>query len=114
MNENILTTTKKMLGLSSTDSSFNDDILVCINSSVANLSQLGVAIEEGIEVTSNTTYNNITTNTVLISMIKPFIYIQTRLLFDPPSSSSVMESLKSQLKELEWRLYTWRDYSNGR
>lgn len=108
MNENILTTTKKMLGLDSTDTSFDVDILLAINSAVSSLAQLGVAAAQGVDVTSATTYSSISTSRILIQMVKPYIYIKTRLLFDPPSSA-VQTSLENQLTELEWRLYTWAD-----
>ena len=35
--------------------------------------------------------------------------LKVRLLFDPPQSSSVMDAIKSQISELEWRLYALCD-----
>ena len=39
-----------------------------------------------------------------MEMVKTYVSKKTRLIFDPPTSSSVMEALKGIISELEWRL----------
>ena len=37
-------------------------------------------------------------------MVKTYIYMKVRLIFDPPTISSVIDAYKNQIAELEWRL----------
>ena len=39
-----------------------------------------------------------------LELIKSYVYIKTRMLFDPPSSSTVLDALSRQAEELAWRL----------
>ena len=38
-------------------------------------------------------------------MAKDYIQLRTRLIFDPPSSSFVIDLFKKNADELEWRMY---------
>lgn len=113
MADNVLITTKKMLGLSEDDTSFDVDVLLSINSAMSNLTQLGVNSIAGIEITDSTTYDDITSNITIRNYAKSYLYLKTRLLFDPPSSSFVLESIKAQVAELEWRICTWQEIHGG-
>ena len=106
MSENILSVTKKLLGLSEEDHSFDLDVLIGINSAIGTLAQLGVTGITNIEVDDTTSYSDLVANEVILSMVKQYIYMKTRLAFDPPHSS-VLSSFNEQIKELEWRMYTW-------
>ena len=37
-------------------------------------------------------------------MAKTYVYLKTKLIFDPPLSSTVIECYKESIREIEWRL----------
>lgn len=85
--------------------SFDLELLVHINSAFAELTQLGVGPKEGFFVSDkNTTWYDFIPDDVLLSMVKNYIYLKVKVAFDPPTSSSVLESYKQMIAELEWRL----------
>lgn len=106
--DSILQTTKKLLGVAPSITDFDPDVLSAINASMFTLKQLGVNAKEGVMVyDESTTYQEVfgEDNPDLdISAIKQYIYCCTRLIFDPPQASSLLQALQEQKKELEWRL----------
>lgn len=105
MEESILNTIKTMLlgsGLEVTD--FDTDLIVLINSALSNMVQFGVS-DKQFQITGSTeTWNQLITNENILASVKEYIYIRAKLLFDPPSSSIVMEAYKEIMKEDEWRI----------
>lgn len=102
--DSILDSIKKLLGIQPEYTSFDEDIIVAINTSFATLNQLGVGPEGGYMIEDNTqTWNDYITTTNL-NMVKTYIYLKSRLLFDPPTGG-VLDAIKNQLAELEFRLY---------
>lgn len=104
MNDSILTTIKKLLGIAEDDTSFDTDVIVNINMALNILNQLGVGPETGFSITGNTeTWSDYISDMSKLEMIKTYIYLKVKLIFDPPQSSRVIESIENQIKELEWR-----------
>lgn len=105
--ESILTSIKKLLGISEGYTQFDDDIIMHINTVFLNLTQLGVGPETGFSIEDDSTYwedfVDIESKSQLHA-IKSYIYLKVKLLFDPPLSSSVIESMNRMIAELEWRL----------
>lgn len=103
--ESILTSIKKLLGIEKKYTQFDEDIIMHINSVFLNLTQLGVGPAEGflIEDDSATWYDFIGDSNQL-QAVKTYMYLKVKLLFDPPLSSSVIESMNRMISELEWRL----------
>ena len=102
--DSILDSIKKLLGIQPEYTSFDEDIIVAINTSFATLNQLGVGPEGGYMIEDNTqTWNDYITTTNL-SMVKTYVHLKSRLLFDPPTGG-VLDAIKNQLSELEYRLY---------
>ena len=103
--ESILNEIKKMLGIEAEYKHFDVDIIVHINAALMTLHQLGVGPEEPALITSELdTWHNVLGDIRLIQAVKTYIYLKVRLVFDPPSSSFVLDALKRQADELEWRL----------
>lgn len=110
MDESILTTIKALLGLESDYDAFDGEILVFINTSFLALRQLGVSSAEGFSVKDSTeTWTDLLGTTVDLDAVKSYIYIKVRLLFDPPSSSYVLDAFTKQLAELEFRINVTAD-----
>lgn len=105
--DSILTSIKKMLGMTEDYTEFDTDLIIHINSVFSTLTQIGVGPTEGfmIEDESSVWSDFIGTESKW-NFVKTYVYLKVRLLFDPPNSGSVMESINNQIKELEWRLFT--------
>lgn len=106
MNESILITIKKMLGLDASYNAFDIDIITFINSAFMVLKQIGVKADEGFMITG---YDETWTDVLdgyetAFEVIKTYIYLRVRILFDPPSSSVVLTSYENLIKEYEWRI----------
>jgi hypothetical protein len=106
MVESILDTIKQMLGIPSTDTAFDNDILVNINSAFMVLHQLGVGPElSPYSIEDNTpTWVDFLTDTVYYSVVKTYIYLKVKVVFDPPGTSFLLDAMQRQIQELEWRL----------
>ena len=106
MEESILKTIKQLIGCPDDFEQFDLDLIVHINSAFATLTHLGVGPKEGYRITgADNAWGEFEDDAQKLSLIKDYVYIKTRLLFDPPTSGSLMDSLKEQLNEMEWRLY---------
>ena len=102
INGSILDTIKQMLG-SNTDTTFDVDIIIGINSAISRLTQLGVGVSEGYEIQDSTnTWTDFLDGDKRFSFVKSYIYLKTKLIFDPPVNSAILESMNNQIKELEW------------
>lgn len=106
MSTSILTDVKKLLGFDSTYTAFDTDIIIGINSAIGVLYQLGVANDDECVVVTGTTetWDDIIDDAANLEMIKQYVYLRTRRIFDPPASSSVMQAIDNEVKELEWRI----------
>ena len=105
LNESILDSIKKLLGLSSDYTAFDTDIITHINTTFMILQQLGVGPDNGFSISDNTTkWNEFIDNENKFHAVKTYIYLKVRLIFDPPSSSTIVESYNRTISELEYRL----------
>lgn len=106
VNESILTSIKKLLGPEEEVTHFDTDIMIHINSSIMALTQLGVGPQEGYFITSkdNVWSEFIGTDEKKFQAVKTYIYIQVKLVFDPPTSATVIAAMQSSAKELGDRL----------
>lgn len=103
--DSVLNSIKKLLGIQESYTIFDADLIMHINSTFAMLNQIGIGPKEGFMIEdSYTTWDEYITQ-ANESMVKSYIYLKVRLLFDPPSNNSLTESINRQLSELEWRLY---------
>lgn len=114
MDESILNTIKKMLGLQADYTPFDTDIIVLINTALMVLQQLGVGPNEGLTITGSTeTWESLTDSNVMLEGAKTYIYLSVKIVFDPPASSVLMEAMKSLKEELEWRLREQAEFYPG-
>ena len=103
--ESILTSTKKMLGITEEYEHFDKDIIMHINSVFMILDQIGVGPEGGFYIEDDTkTWGDYLGDTTQLPMVKSYLFMKVRLLFDPPASSAVMECMKQMISEMEFRL----------
>ena len=104
--ESILTSIKKLLGIAEEYEHFDNDIIMHINSVFMILTQLGVGPSKGFMITdSSASWDDfLPEGGEKLQAVKTYMYMKVRLMFDPPTSSAVMESMNRTVSELEWRL----------
>lgn len=103
--ESILTSIKKMLGITEEYKHFDMDIIIHINSALMVLKQLGVGPADGFSITGDTeTWDDYLTDPEKLELVKSYVYLKVKMIFDPPLSSAVMEAMNRQISEFEWRL----------
>lgn len=110
--DSILLSIKKMLNVHVCDDSFDTDIITLINSTFVTLNQIGVGPVEGFYITDQRDKWDefiADADDISINSVKTYIYLKVRLVFDPPTSSSVMEAINKNINELEWRLNVMAD-----
>lgn len=105
MDDNILVSIKRMLGIEPECKSFDQEITFHINSTLSSLIQLGVTlIRDRIE--SNTLWDDILDEeNYNADLIKDYLFLKVRSMFDPPTTSFLLDALKNNISELEWRIY---------
>lgn len=107
MNDSILISIKKLLGIDKDYKNFDSDIIMHINTVFTILNQLGVGPDEGFSIEDEkdewSDYVDLDSEKNF-NAIKSYIHLKVKLLFDPPLNSTVMEAMKQTINELEWRL----------
>lgn len=111
ISESILTSIKKLLGIDENYTHFDADIIMHINSVFSILTQMGVGPANGFSISGkdDTWSAFITDKPNIFSLVKSYVYMKVRLLFDPPLSSAAIESINRQISEFEWRLFVAAD-----
>ena len=112
MEQSILKSTKKILGVAEDYTVFDLDIITHINSAFSTLTQLGVGPTVGfmiddesevwddfIDVDLDPQYNS----------VKSYVFLKVRQLFDPPQTSYLITAVEKQIQELEYRLNVHRE-----
>lgn len=101
----ILYTIKKMLGvITEDDSAFDTELLIFINATILDLIQNGIGPNSGLVVDESTLWSEITNNKSDLEALKNYIFIKSKLNFDPPSNSFVQENYNKLKDEILWRL----------
>lgn len=105
MNESILTSVKKLLGITEDYTPFDVDIITHINTAFMILNQLGVGPTKCFSISDKTSaWSDFLGDSVEYEAVRSYVYLKVRMLFDPPTNSNAMEATKRMIEELEWRL----------
>ena len=108
--ESILTSIKKLLGIAEEYEHFDSDLIMHINSVFMILTQLGVGPAEGFIIEDKTyTWTEFIADPLQLQTVKSYMHLKVKLLFDPPLSSAVIESMNRMISEFEWRLNVGAD-----
>lgn len=106
----ILDTIKQMLGIESTDVSFDKDLIIFINSALMVMAQLGVGPSEGFLITSkDNTWTELLGDRKDLNSVQAAIYLRVRLIFDPPQNSFLVAAIEKQIQEYDWRIEAWHN-----
>ena len=109
MENSILKSTKKILGLAEEDTAFDHDIVVHINSVFADLEQLGLGPVDGFEIGDDgseewETYVTTSVTSMKLNSVRSYMYLRVKHLFDPPTIGYLKDAAEEQIRKAEWRL----------
>lgn len=103
--DTILGTIKKLIGIDYEYTKFDMDIILHINTAFSILSRISSVVKQGYRIIDN---NNLwaeyTDDPELLSLVQEYLYEYCKIKFDPPTSSMVMEAMKESIKELEFSI----------
>lgn len=111
MEQSILKSTKKILGLAEDYTPFDLDVITHINAAFSILDQLGVGPSGGFMIEDDSTvWGDYVVPPNQLHLVKTYIYLKVRFLFDPPATSYLITATENQIKEYEWRLNVFREW----
>lgn len=103
--DSILDSVKKMLGIEAEYTVFDTDIIMFINAVFNILMQMGIGPQTGFSISDNNSkWGDYIEDTSKLEMVKPYIYMKVRMMFDPPQGGPLIDAYNKQISELEWRL----------
>jgi hypothetical protein len=103
----ILNSMKKMLGIDESYDVFDTDITVHINTVFSVLHSIGASPPDGFVIFGpEETWEQFLENRKHVEMVKSYMYLKIRLVFDTPTTSIAADAFKKQADEYEWRLST--------
>lgn len=105
MDDSILLIIKGMLGLAQDYTPFDAELVGHINSAIMAAHQLGIG-KNDFEITgADETWRDwLGERPEKFPAIRHYIYMRTKLSWDPPANSFVVNSLQKQIDEMTWRL----------
>ena len=106
MDDSILNSVKDMIAGGAIHEHFDNELIMCINSVIATLRQIGIGPEEGLVIDGASTWSDLIGDSQKLEPVKSYVAFKVRMMFDPPASSAISEAIKENIKELEWRLGT--------
>jgi hypothetical protein len=116
MESSILISTKKVLGIPETDTSFDLDVILHINTAFGVLMQLGIGPAVGFSIENElAVWDDFIdplgspNNLALQSIVRTYVFLKVKMLFDPPGTSYLISAMTDQIEEYEWRLVTLKE-----
>ena len=110
MEQSILTSTKKILGLAEDYTAFDLDVITHINTAFSILTQLGIGPPQGFAIQdASTEWNEYLADDLRLNTVRTYMFLKVRQLFDPPATSYLISAVDNQIRELEWRMNVYRE-----
>jgi len=108
--QSILKSTKKILGLPDDYTVFDLDVITHINTAFSTLTQLGVGPSTGFMIEDATpVWNDFIGADPQYNAVKSYVFLKVKSMFDPPQTSYLITAQNEQMRELEWRLNVRRE-----
>lgn len=102
--ESILNSIKKLLGMPADYTAFDTDVIMHINSVFNILRQLGIGPSQGFVIKdASAKWSDFLGDDITLELVKTYMYMKVKLIFDPPLNASVLQSYKESIAEFEWR-----------
>jgi hypothetical protein len=110
METSILISTKKVLGIAEEYTAFDEDVIMHINTAFSTLTQLGVGPPDGFMIEDATAvWTDFISDDIQYNAVKSYVFLRVKHLFDPPTTSYLINASEEQIQELEWRLNVHRE-----
>lgn len=107
MEQSVLTSIKNALGLAEDYHVYDDELVMHINSVFSILHNIGGTPKEGFSITGpNQVWGDFLVEQNQTNMIRTYVFLKVRMIFDPPSTSFTQTAVQEQIKELEFRIQT--------
>lgn len=102
----ILLSIKKAIGAAPDYTPFDVDIIMHINSQLANLYQIGLDAARSVVVDGPDQLwtDLIPAGDSRLQFVKTYVYAKVKMIFDPPTSTAQMQALKDAAAESEFRI----------
>ena len=111
MDESILVSIKKILGISYEYDVFDQDLIIHINTVLMILNQMGIGKNGFMIHDDSSTWRDFLGDANLnMNAVITWTALKVRMIFDPPITSAIAEAINSNLRELEWRIYITENY----
>ena len=105
MFDSVLLSTKQMLGISPEDTSFDVNVIMCINTALTILMDLGLTeVEDEMVIDDDMTWDDLLGGRTDIEYVKTYVYQKVKMIFDPPTSTAALDAMQRSISELEWRI----------
>ena len=104
MASSILNDTKKALGVDEEATEFDTDIIMHINSAFFLLNDIGVGARGFTIEDSMAVWEDFLGARTDLSIVKSYVYVVVRLVFDRPETSYGIQALERMRDEWAWRL----------
>ena len=111
MEESILKSIRQKLGPSGAYDVFDPQLIDFINMAFGRLHQLGIGPKERFSIVDDTALWSDFDSNGGMNEIRTYVYLQVRVLFDPPQTSSVLAAYNDRIKEMEWELNALFDHT---
>lgn len=110
MENSILTSTKKILGISEDYEVFDLDITTHINAAFSVINQIGLGPDEGFMIEDeDAEWGDLGLPLNQMNLLRTYVFLKVRMLFDPPNTSFVIDAMNTQIQEYESRLSYFRE-----
>jgi hypothetical protein len=110
MNQSILQSTKKNLGVAPEYQAFDLDIITYINAALSTLEQLGVGPVGGFAIQDEMAeWGDLLGGDPRLNNVPTYVFLRAKLLFDPPQTSFHLTAIEKQIEQMEWRLSVLTD-----
>ena len=110
MNNNILSSVKNVCNIADPDTSFDNELILYTNTVLMELMQEWHGLDHAFRLEDGTeTWDQLLGEDTDYEGVKELVGLKVRLMFDTPTSGSVLQAIQDQIKNLEWRLYFWKD-----
>lgn len=111
MTDSILSSIKKLLGIEESVIQFDGDIIMYINSALAVVEQL---LPKSITLLgisdASTTWATLLGSDLKFNLVKTYIFLKVKLVFDPPATAALLEAHKKMIEEHEFRILVSTDF----
>ena len=104
--DSILVTVRESLGLQADDdNSFSDELIMLINSSLADFAQLGVGPSTGFSITGEEeTWDDLLGGDPRLNNVQSLLFLKVKMLHDPPETGYLVTSYEKLIEKAEWRV----------